>query len=131
MPEVNYDLTYFKFLGGIVIEDVSIQQMKHSESNSSHHTEHSETTHPQQHRASITKRASIKLMGKVSDLRSKFEHTVLGRGGDTNASGDGRSPLHGNDKKHYKPLHVMTLAKGYNSGPQPLHSSKPTREIDY
>jgi hypothetical protein len=142
---MTYDLTYFKFLGGIVIEEgPSEKELAHHEH---HHSaeEHNDsgnraifhsTWNGQHH---TERRASIKLVTKVADLKSKFEkgkRVVSGvfsaiTGGDSSAteSKDGHK-AHRRPTGPPPPQHVMTLAKGWNSGLEPSHTTKHI-EVEY
>jgi len=118
-----YDLTFFKFVGGIVLDENN--EPNHEPASQ----EHDVASVPQ--RTSQNKRASLKLATKVTDLKHKFEKSKS----DTEEkeqehAADDHHHHHADHHHHRKPhgpkppLHVMTLAKGHNSGLAPRVQQK-------
>jgi len=155
---MTYDLTYFKFLGGIVVEEDDANTSSSSSTVQAPVEEIEYNLAPPraddespgnriifnslwttQHRDN--KRSSLKaITGRVSDLKSRFEKSKrvisgvfsppAGRGDVATAASDQTHQQRRKQKGPPPPQHVMTLAKGWNSGLEPSHQTKPVH-VDY
>ena len=132
----NYDLTFFKFLGGIVVEENSKKEMVQPEKKVVFKAETKAETKeiPRSLLPSKPERASLKLLGKISDIRSRFEknakptmepvHEVDSSEANVTIVTDHKEVTTKSKKSKLPPIRAMTLAKGYNSGLGPKGSDK-------